>query len=286
MFGYIRIDKDELKIKEYNLFKSYYCGLCQTLKKEYGFPARYFLSYDVTFLAVLLSALQDDAESEVCSGRCLANPFITRPIMKRNEILRYAAGVNVLLAWFKLRDDWHDRRSLRALLVMPFMYGKQKKSKKRFPALYEHIKASLSSLSVLEKNKTAEIDLPASAFGKLMTYIFDTPLCGSAENRRILAHSGYLLGRLIYILDAWEDREQDQKNGSYNPFLLQEMKQEDVKLMLDYTLGELANGLQLLSFTCNQEIIENIVYLGLARAVDAVLSGQCRKKEKQHERPI
>lgn len=37
MFGYIMIDKPELKVKEFSRYKAYYCGLCRTLKEEYGF---------------------------------------------------------------------------------------------------------------------------------------------------------------------------------------------------------------------------------------------------------
>ncbi|MEI3292775.1 MAG: DUF5685 family protein [Thomasclavelia ramosa] len=33
MFGYVVVNKPELKFKEFDVYQSYYCGLCKTLKK-------------------------------------------------------------------------------------------------------------------------------------------------------------------------------------------------------------------------------------------------------------
>ncbi len=291
MFGYVKIYKDELKVKDYNLFKSYYCGLCQTLKKEYGFPARYFLSYDITFLAVLFAAVCEE-QIEVLPIRCLANPAVRRPAAKRNAILTYAAAVNVLLVWFKLKDDWQDNRSFKAMILMPFMAGKKNKAKKQYPALYQTIEQALGELSALEQSGCAALDAPANAFGKLMTGIFSANFIVLEETQRILAHCGGLLGRFIYLLDAWADRAEDAKKKTYNPFLLaKEIEVETIKTSLEYTLSQLANSVKLLVFEKNQDLIENIIYLGLRKALEDVFADKEHAasggvKEKRHERPI
>lgn len=291
LFGYVRIDKNELKVKDYNLFKACYCGVCQTLKKEYGFPARYFLSYDTTFLAVLLTALRED-EPTLCPGHCMANPFVRRPMEKTNEALSYAAAVNVLLVWFKLADDLHDNRSLRALLLMPWMRGKRNRARRRYPQLYQAIAAQLAELAQLEKAQCAEADAPAAAFGRLMAKIFEADGLTDAETRRVLAHMGFLTGRFIYLLDAWEDRAEDGKKGCYNPFLAGKASAvaDDVKLSLDYTLSQLAASCELLPLRRCQAIIENIIYLGMRQSLDRVFTEKsaaaCGEKEKHHERPL
>lgn len=290
MFGYIKIDKNELKIKDYNLFKSYYCGVCRTLKADYGFPSHYFLSYDAAFLSVLLEAVSD-REPLFHPVRCMANPAVQRPVADKNDVTAYAAAVNVLLVWFKLKDDWADNRSFRSLFMMPLMLRKKNKAKKRFPILYERIKAHLASLSVLEKENCAEPDSVAAAFGALMAGIFDTDLIKNEDTRRVLSHTGFLLGRLIYLMDARADREEDKKKHAYNPLLLsKEINDETLRLSFDYTLGELANTLSLLEFRRNREIIENIVYLGLRQAAQSVFADENirkdKKKENRHERPI
>ncbi len=291
MFGYVKIDKNELKVKDYNLFKACYCGLCQTLKREYGFPARYFLSYDTTFLTVLLSALAEK-EPTLCPGRCLANPFVRRPIAEPNPAFSYAAAVNVLLVWFKLVDDWHDRHSLRALLLMPLMCRKRSRVRRRYPQLYDAVVGQLEALAQLEQAQCSEADMPAAAFGRLMSAVFDTDLAGSDENRRILSHMGFLLGRFIYLLDAWEDRAEDNQKHSYNPFLSPDssIDEADLRLSLDYTLSQLASSSQLLSLKRYQAILENIIYLGMRQALDRVFiektAATQTEKEKHHERPL
>lgn len=55
MFGYIVIHKDELKVKDYNRYNSFYCGVCRSLRNNYGLPGQITLNYDMTFLAILLS---------------------------------------------------------------------------------------------------------------------------------------------------------------------------------------------------------------------------------------
>ena len=57
MFGYIMINKPELKIREFETYRSYYCGLCESLKR-YGLLGRSMLTYDMTFLVMLLSDSQ------------------------------------------------------------------------------------------------------------------------------------------------------------------------------------------------------------------------------------
>lgn len=287
MFGYIRIHKDELKIKDYNLFRAYYCGVCQTIKNDYGFPARYFLSYDAAFLALMLSSVSSE-ELSAKSIRCLANPTVKRPVAETTPVFSYAAAVNVLLVWFKLVDDWKDNHSLKSILLMPLMVGKRNKARKRFPALYKNIEANLLELSVLEKGNCSIPDQVAGVFGRLMEDLFHADMVQTEEKRRILSHCGYLLGRFIYLLDAWADKEEDEKKKAYNPFLVSgEQDEKSLRLSLEYTLSELANSIALLDITKNKDIIDNITYLGLRKSLERVFSGEKNKvKEKQHERPI
>ena len=59
MFGYLTIYKPELKFKEFYKYKAYYCGLCRTLKEEYGFSGQMTLTYDMTFVIILLTSLYE-----------------------------------------------------------------------------------------------------------------------------------------------------------------------------------------------------------------------------------
>ena len=59
MFGYIAINKAEMKFKDYDMYHSYYCGLCKCLKECYGIRGQMTLSFDMTFLIVLLTGLYE-----------------------------------------------------------------------------------------------------------------------------------------------------------------------------------------------------------------------------------
>nr|MCR4710859.1 DUF5685 family protein [Clostridia bacterium] len=59
MFGYTVALRDELKVKEWELYRGYYCGVCKSIGRRYGQLPRITLSYDAAFLAMLLSSLEE-----------------------------------------------------------------------------------------------------------------------------------------------------------------------------------------------------------------------------------
>ena len=93
------IDKPELKVKEFYRYKAYYCGLCRTLKEEYGFRGRMTLTYDMTFLILLLSSLYETEDREFPS-HCPLHPVKKIPMIQ-NDISEYGAKMNILLTYFK-----------------------------------------------------------------------------------------------------------------------------------------------------------------------------------------
>ena len=108
MFGYIAINKAEMKFKDYDMYQAYYCGLCRRLKECYGKRGQLTLSYDMTFLIVLLTGLY---EPKTITGeiRCIAHPLEKHPT-KINEYTDYAASMNLILSYYKCKDDWTDER--------------------------------------------------------------------------------------------------------------------------------------------------------------------------------
>ena len=60
MFGYIRPKIPELKVREYDQYKGIYCSLCKRMGKEYGIASRFALSYDSTFLVLMMLGLEDE----------------------------------------------------------------------------------------------------------------------------------------------------------------------------------------------------------------------------------
>ena len=112
MFGYVTIRKDDLKIKDYDKYHAYYCGVCQDLKESYGFKGQATLTYDMTFLAILLTGLYEDKTVRE-EHYCIAHPG-RKHVCLRNEFTRYAADMNILLTYYNLLDDWEDLDRLLA----------------------------------------------------------------------------------------------------------------------------------------------------------------------------
>lgn len=74
MFGYVLVNKPELKIKEFEAYRSWYCGLCRTLNKRHGLAGRLTLNYDMTFLIMILADLYDEKHECACA-RCIVHPL-------------------------------------------------------------------------------------------------------------------------------------------------------------------------------------------------------------------
>ena len=59
MFGYVTARKEELKMREFTRYRAYYCGLCKVLKERHGLKGQMTLTYDMTFLVMLLTSLYE-----------------------------------------------------------------------------------------------------------------------------------------------------------------------------------------------------------------------------------
>ncbi len=286
MFGYVTPYKSELKIREYNLFRAYYCGLCKTMGNEYNQLVRMGLNYDLSFLSLLLSSLEEE-QDHVNIEKCIAHPISKRMVVEDNESLRYTSSISIMLIYFKFLDDWKDDKSFKALIAnIPFSQA-IKKAERENPVKFKIIRARLEELSVLEDKKCDEIDEVADVFGKLMEEIASPDFITDEETRRILKFLGYNLGRWIYILDAFDDMEDDIKSKNYNPLLLQykyksgediELFTQKVKISIEssltFTLENISKSFELLDLKHNKEIIENIIYLGMRNKMETIFSNK------------
>ena len=213
MFGYIVMNKPEIKFKDFDLYRSFYCGLCRELKSKYGISGQISLTYDMTFVVILLSALHEP-HTQKGSTRCIIHPVCKQPV-RRNTVTEYAADMNVLLTYYKCRDDWEDEKKVTALGYSKVLQGKVKKLDQKYPDKSRRIQKFLSELSEMEKSGEKDIDKMAGCFGKIMEEIFAWKQDVWEDTLRRM---GFFLGKFIYLLDAYDDVEEDIKNKNYNPF--------------------------------------------------------------------
>lgn len=261
MFGTVMANKPELKIREFARYKGFYCGLCRTLKKRHGRRGQMTLTYDMTFLVILLSSLYEPATREE-RRRCLIHPA-KKQYMLYNKVLDYAADMNILLTHDHLKDNWEDERRISGYLGMKAFAGKKRKIEKQYPRQAEVIAKSLRALAELESTNCQELDVVARPFGELMAELF---VWQEDAFQNILRSMGFYLGKFIYIMDAWIDLEEDQKKGCYNPFLEgkdNENLDERVQEILDGTLRMAIAEFEKLPCEQDLPILRNILYEGV-----------------------
>lgn len=222
MFGYVKVNSAELKVKEYEFYRGAYCGLCRAMGKCTGQCSRMALSYDFAFLALSRLAICNE-KVEFKRKRCLAHPFTKRNSMLRNASLDYCAEAAAILNYQKVADDLQDERGFkrfRARMLLPFVSHARKKALKRNPSLKEldsAVSAELKALADIEANGGASVDKPADSFGRLLGAIMSFGLEGS--DARILYEMGRAVGAWIYIADAIDDMSEDREKKRYNPIL-------------------------------------------------------------------
>ena len=219
MFGYIAPLVPELKVKEHEAFKGYYCGLCKTIKEKYSNTARFMLSYDCAVLSLLLSSLSDEMPN-VKKERCIASPFKKKTIISSRQA-EYAAGVNVLLGYGKVKDTAVDDKKMYAHVLLALFQRQFKHASADYEELAEKFLLHLGSLAELEEKKCDNIDEVSSQFGELLAEVFSmAPYPFMDEGtKKAMHHLGYNLGRWIYIADAVDDIEKDYKKNRYNVYL-------------------------------------------------------------------
>ena len=210
MFGYVRINKMDLTFREYENYKGYYCGLCKYLKENHGEISRIGLNYDITFLIVILSAIYKP-KTNIFEEVCLVSPF-KRKKKLINEITEYAASMNVLLTYYKLEDNLLDDKGVKDILAYNLYKSKLKIAHEKYPHKSKIIKEQMKLLNELEKNKEYNIDKVSNTFGELMGEIFAYKKDKYEDDLRRI---GFNIGKYIYILDAYEDLNEDYKKGRY-----------------------------------------------------------------------
>ena len=278
MFGYIIVNKGDMKFKEFDVYHSYYCGLCQSLKDRYGMRGQISLTYDMTFLALLLTSLYEP-ETKVDTANCIAHPF-EKHTVRQNEFSDYAADMNILFTYYKCMDDWQDDKKLNKLAYSKAL----KKSYRKLCTIYgekaKNIDTLMQKLCQGEQKASTDVDYMAGLFGAIMGNLMTPKNDEWAEN---LYNLGSYLGKFIYLLDAYEDIEDDIRKKRYNP-LIQKYNDpdfdEEIKMILTMMMSGCCREFEKLPIIENIEILRNILYSGVWYRYEAVRQKREQKKSE------
>lgn len=281
MFGYVVMNKPEIRFKDFDLYRSFYCGLCRELREKYGISGQITLTYDMTFVVVLLSALYEPP-TQKGTTRCVIHPVCKQPVRK-NAATEYGADMNVLLTYYKCMDDWEDEKKFAALGYGKILQRKNNRLSYRYPEKAEKIRKLLEKLSQMEKAGETDIDKMSGCFGRIMEEIF-------AWKKDVwessLRRMGFYLGKFIYILDAYDDVEKDVKSGNYNPFAEKYIMKgfdEQVRQLLIMMMAQTCREFEKLPIIKYTDILRNILYSGVWCRFEAIARKRREAGEKKHD---
>lgn len=291
MLGYVRVNAQELRLREYEYYRALYCGLCRRMGKCTGQCSRLSLSYDFVFLATLRMSLLGE-RPQIQKIRCLLHPFKRRNAAASSPTLDYCANASALLSYHKLNDDLADEKGfskMKAGFLRLLMRGAYRRARKHHKDLDEKIGDCLKRLSEYEKSppEYPSADTPAALFGELMAAVFSEGLEGG--NARIASEFGRAVGHWIYLADAADDFWEDLKKGRFNPYrgLFGESPTkedlDDLRISLTAQLMRGEKAMLLIdSYAAEElkEILYNIMYLGLPNRAEAIVNGMQQKAEQ------
>jgi len=260
VFGLVTANYPELTKEQKSRYGSIYCGICRQIRQRSSQLSRLGLSYDMAFLALLLMSLYEP-EEETGHRACLLHPIKPRSWVD-NEYIRYAADMNVALAYHKAADDWQDDKSCTARLRSAIFSESYPRIRQQYPRQCEAIEDCIARLAVLEEENCENPDEVANCFGELMATLLVYREDIWTPN---LARMGMALGRFIYLADAVLDYRRDQRKKKYNPFLAQGMGEdwESWRQYLVLAMARCTEAFERLPLVQDKPLLDNILYSGV-----------------------
>ena len=135
----------------------------------------------------------------------------------------------------------------------------------------------------MEKAGEKDIDRMSGCFGRIMEEILAWK---SDVWETTLRKMGFYLGKFIYLLDAYDDVEEDVKNGNYNPFSGQykmETFDEQVRQFLIMMMAQTCREFEKLPIIKYTDILRNILYSGVWCRFETIRSRRKESGEKKHD---
>ena len=294
MFGYVRADTPYLYIKDDNLYRAMYCGVCKGISEVCGQSARMGLSYDVTFLSVILHNLAG-IDVTIEKSHCLTHCIRSRSMANVDELTRKLGALNTALVYYKYTDDIMDGDNGRGKRLW-FKKG-FRRVKKAYPEIARIVGENMQAQEKAEEAETDSVDRAADATANMLAEFCDYAL---EDKKTEFSHNlFYALGKWIYLIDALDDYDKDIKKGSYNPFayayeaesreaLLSGESGEDVRFIFHAIFFDVRENLSKLTFHFNRDLLDNVLLRGLPMMTERIMkgcgvSGSCKDKTSKKE---
>ena len=277
MLGVMTVRKEELRFREFDRYRGFYCGLCRAIGKRCGKVCRMALSFEMTFAAMLLTALYEPETAQE-EHRCAFHP-IHRRLMLHNEAIDYCADLSALISYYDLRDGWEDERRVDRLAESALLKTAAERAGAALPRQRQAVEDYVRQLHEVERRNDPTLDAAANLTGNVMAELL---VMREDVYARDLRELGFYLGKFIYLCDSYEDLERDEMRGSYNPLRSRRGDpafETSCEQMLSDMMARASQAFERLPILQDAEIMRNILYSGIwLRFEDAT---ERRKAKKQ-----
>ena len=263
MFGYVIPNHTTLSPEARGRYRSAYCGLCRRIDALHGLRGRFTLSYDLTFLNLLLCSLYE-GETECVQGcsRCTLHP-IHGVDWRASGPTDYCADLSVALHYYNAADKWQDDHNLLGLGYEKLLERCQADAAQRWPRQCNAIRSCLARLAEYESAGSEDLDAVSGCFGELMAELFDYRQDHWSPELRSI---GFSLGKFIYLLDAYDDLARDKRRDAYNPLKAlsrQPGYEEEMREIFELLLAQCAQSFERLPCVEDVDLLRNILYSGV-----------------------
>ncbi len=265
------------------MYRAMYCGVCKGIAQSCGQGARMGLTYDVTFLSVILHNIAG-IDVKIEKQHCLTHCIRSKMMANVDDMTKKLGALNTALVYYKYTDDILDGDKGRGKRLW-FVSG-HKKTVRNYPEIERIVRENLAAQQETEKSKTDSLDRAADASANMMAELSDYLL---EDKKTPYTHDlFYAVGKWIYLIDALDDYDKDKKKGAYNPFVLSyscedkadlmKRRQKDVEFVFHSLFFDIRENLSKIKFHFNRDLSDNILLRGLPSETKRVMcSAACRR---------
>lgn len=278
MFGYVTPVLSVLSEEQKKRYRSFYCGLCHSLRNRHGHVCRISLSNDMTFLAMLLSSLYEP-ESALAESRCVLHPLSKHAFLS-SAMIDYAADMNALLFSYKCEDQRMDEHSMLGKAGESLFRKAAENVKRQWPEQADGVKGALEELWKEEAKASPDPDRLCNLSGEMLGAVF-VPKPEDPWSR-VLQSVGCGLGRFIYWMDAWEDYDEDLKKNRFNPLTAWHSRsdyEDFCRETLEVLIADAAESFEVLPLEQDLDILRNVIYSGVWQRYCRITDRKNRKEE-------
>lgn len=258
MFGFVTANLQELTKEQRQRYNAVYCGICRQMRQQASHLSRFALSYDMTFLALLLMSLYEPEEQ---TGPHACAIHLGRPWVD-NEYVRYAADMNLALAYHKARDDEQDEGSRKGKFLDGVLGKHYPRVARDYPRQCGAMERCIAQLNQLERDNAPSPDEAANCFGALMAELL---VYREDHWSDTLRQMGMALGRFIYLADGAADYRRDLRKHLYNPFIAMGTGEDWPRWegYLVLAMGTCTQEFEKLPLVQDKPLLDNILYSGV-----------------------